>query len=201
MMELYKNKKWLYQKYIKENLSTLKIARICKCGKTTINKYLRRFEVPLRPQAQYMHIDKPFKYKTWLRRKYEQENLSTKEIAKICGCGKTTINNALRKFNIPLKEKGGIITKKEQLHNRRYLKQQYVGQKKSTSEIALQNDTHRSYVRILLIKFNIKRRSKSEYMRLIYKKKRKNTIELGWRWLFKNGFAHRVPKEIRTQLR
>jgi predicted transcriptional regulator len=39
------NKEWLYQKYIVENLTQNQIAIILNCSSTTINKYLKKFQI------------------------------------------------------------------------------------------------------------------------------------------------------------
>jgi len=51
MAKLYKNKDWLYKKYIIERLSISKIAVICKCGITTIWEWLIRFNIKTRSVA------------------------------------------------------------------------------------------------------------------------------------------------------
>lgn len=44
----YQNRDWLHQKYITEGLSTLKIAPLAKCGKSTIQAWLDKFKIPRR---------------------------------------------------------------------------------------------------------------------------------------------------------
>jgi len=46
MMELYKNRNWLYQKYREEKLSTIKIAQICNVCNTTIGIWLKKLKIP-----------------------------------------------------------------------------------------------------------------------------------------------------------
>lgn len=43
--------------------------------------------------------------KTWLERKYIKEGLNVDEIAKICGCSKSTIDNYLVKFGLQRKRR------------------------------------------------------------------------------------------------
>jgi len=41
----YRNKDWLYKKYIEEGLSRKEIANLCNCGKSTISEWLRKFKI------------------------------------------------------------------------------------------------------------------------------------------------------------
>ena len=43
--KLYQNKKWIYQKYINEKLTTRKIGEICNVDKGTIRDWLIRYYV------------------------------------------------------------------------------------------------------------------------------------------------------------
>jgi hypothetical protein len=47
-MELYKDREWLYEKYVNENMSAPEIAALAKCGRTTVLRYLTEFQIPIR---------------------------------------------------------------------------------------------------------------------------------------------------------
>lgn len=47
---LYKNKDWLYQKYWIEGLSTSQVAQCCGAGRTVIQAWLKRLDIPRRAQ-------------------------------------------------------------------------------------------------------------------------------------------------------
>lgn len=49
---LYKNYKWLRQKYIDEKLSTLEIAHICGCTDWTIRYWLKKFKIKTRTLSE-----------------------------------------------------------------------------------------------------------------------------------------------------
>lgn len=51
-MEKYKDKDWLYQKYIIEELSMPEIAKICKIDKTMIYRHLKRCDIPVRTHSE-----------------------------------------------------------------------------------------------------------------------------------------------------
>jgi len=48
----YKNKEWLYQKYIIEKLSIHKIAIIYKIGHTTIWRWMKKFNIEIRTRSE-----------------------------------------------------------------------------------------------------------------------------------------------------
>ena len=45
----FRDRDWLYLKYVEERLSTLQIARLCNCHYRTIHQWLIRFGIPRRP--------------------------------------------------------------------------------------------------------------------------------------------------------
>ena len=51
---MYKDKDWLYQKYIVEKLSSGDIAKICNCSDETIRKWLIKFYIKRRPPCKHM---------------------------------------------------------------------------------------------------------------------------------------------------
>ena len=51
-MKQYRNKEWLYGKYITERLLPREIAEICSCHVTVIPEWLRKFKIPVRNISQ-----------------------------------------------------------------------------------------------------------------------------------------------------
>jgi len=47
-MKIFKNRDWIYQKYIKDQLSTTDVAIICKCGREAVRRRLIKFGIPRR---------------------------------------------------------------------------------------------------------------------------------------------------------
>lgn len=47
-MEQYKNKEWLYEKYIKEQLSIQQTAKLTSCNPITIRNWLIKYNIPIR---------------------------------------------------------------------------------------------------------------------------------------------------------
>ena len=59
MIKLYKNKEWLYRKYIKEKLNAYKIAKLCNItGHDTIYNWLRKFNIMIRSYSEAIHLDR-----------------------------------------------------------------------------------------------------------------------------------------------
>lgn len=86
--QLY-NKKWLYQKYVIENLSQKHIAKLVGApSSSSVQWALKKSGIPIRKWTKkelkcYKHgqLDD----KVWLKTKYETEGLSTNEIARLVG--------------------------------------------------------------------------------------------------------------------
>lgn len=47
-MKNYKNKDWLEYKYLNEKLSTIQISNLCSCNNTTIWRWLKKLNIPIR---------------------------------------------------------------------------------------------------------------------------------------------------------
>ena len=111
---LFENKDWLYQKYLVEELSTIQIAELCKCGKRTISRRMKRFNIKIRTFSEAQNIakksraprhseDRPYKHKSWLQQKYLKEKLSLSQIGELCKVDQVTIHNWMKKFGIKIR--------------------------------------------------------------------------------------------------
>lgn len=111
MNKIYINKEWLQQKYINEKLSITKIADYCDVFPSTIDRRLKKYNIPIRSQKEaieayhILNIDNhKYKDKEWLRKKYIEEKLNAHKIMKLCNItGNSTIYNWLRRFDIPIR--------------------------------------------------------------------------------------------------
>lgn len=61
----YHNREWLETKYIKEQLSTIKIAKLCNAGRSVISYFLEKFEIPRRSSRKYAIKIDAFKHWSW----------------------------------------------------------------------------------------------------------------------------------------
>ena len=50
-MEIYKNKDWLYQKYVIEGLSTLEISKMTNVNRQTISNWLNKYGIKIRQKT------------------------------------------------------------------------------------------------------------------------------------------------------
>lgn len=55
-VKLYRNKDWLYQKYMKEELSTMEIGKLIGCPHATINYWLRKFKISVRGKSEALKL-------------------------------------------------------------------------------------------------------------------------------------------------
>ena len=55
-MKKYKDKKWLKKQYSDKEQSTYKIAKLCDCRQTTIIRWLKRFNIPVRSRSESRHL-------------------------------------------------------------------------------------------------------------------------------------------------
>lgn len=101
----YKQRDWLYKKYVEERLSASCIAEECDVSSTTIFNYLKKYNINIEKQKLHHNRD-------WLYGKYIEENLSMKEIAEIVGVDGTTIRLCLKKFGIK-KENSKVTESRE----------------------------------------------------------------------------------------
>jgi len=101
-MKLYKDKNWLYQKYIVDNVSMYRLAKTQNVSVSTIRYHLIKFNIKIRNKEQSINpnIRPYYRHKHWLFNQYVNERKAISEIAKICNATLMTISNHLKKFNI-----------------------------------------------------------------------------------------------------
>jgi len=110
----YQSKEWLEKRYIREKLSTVQIAKLCEVCDTCIGRNLKKFNIPIRSNAEAKIIEYNLKNanhqdKKWLRNKYLNEKLSTTQIAKLCRVSDVTVGQWLKKYNIPRRSNGEAV--------------------------------------------------------------------------------------------
>jgi len=97
-------KEWLEEKYLVEKLTSRQIANLLHVGKTSILRYLKKFDINRRPERK--KIKRPYHDRNWLYQKYITEKRSTKEIAVLCGLSPQSLSQIckyLRLFDIPIR--------------------------------------------------------------------------------------------------
>jgi hypothetical protein len=176
------DKAWLHQKYITENLSTVKIGIIVGCYAGAVVHALKRNDIPTRSCSDAAHKGhKGFESvllndHAWLYKKYCEENLNTYEIAKIACTNQHSVMCALkyhriktRSYTEAAKNRKSFWRKFHILENREWLFQNYTIDQRSSTDIAVEIGCTNVNVIRALSKFSIKRRTNSEAQLLIPK--------------------------------
>lgn len=104
----YKDLDWLFDQYINQHKSSIKIAKICNVTPSVILRWLKRFNIVIRTTSQALRLfngDKKYRNKDWLYEQYIIKEKTMLEIAKICDVSFSTIRSWLRKFNIKIRTK------------------------------------------------------------------------------------------------
>jgi len=113
--------------------------------------------------------------KGWLREQYWENKKTTREIAEMLGCDPETIRYWMKKHEIRRRTKEEWAQLKPikpdleplpKYMDKEWLKEQYWGEKKSTNEMAEMVDCDPETIRYWMIKYGIRRRTKSEYEKL-----------------------------------
>lgn len=82
-------------------------------------------------------MSKEYSDEAWLREKYVDQRLSTREVAAECGCCKTTVRNWLKEFGI---DRAGCERQAadRRLTDKEWLQQQHIEQRRTAKEIAVE---------------------------------------------------------------
>jgi AraC-like DNA-binding protein len=98
------DKDWLYDQYITQHLSVDTIIKTLNCGKTTVFRYLKLYNIPARTllDARTCKNDKLtlLRDKDWLIEHYINQHKTPTQIGEELGCGRTTVMRYIEKFNI-----------------------------------------------------------------------------------------------------
>lgn len=150
-----KDAKWLHSQYVEKEKTTTEIGRICDCGASTVGSWLKRHEIELRGGGRPV-VDQRLRDPDWLREQYVVEQKTTIEIADLCDCSNVSVSKYLDEFGI--ESRSGPVPVDDRLKDPDWLRKRYVGDKKSTIEIAEECDCDNQTVRRKLIKNGIETR-------------------------------------------
>lgn len=106
----YRDEEWLREQYIDLKKSFIDIAEELDCCHTTIAKWVDRFDIEPRHGSEAHRVpqsDRPYNDQDWLHQQYIELERSTSDIASGQGCDPQTINNRLREFGIPMRDRTG----------------------------------------------------------------------------------------------
>jgi len=94
---------FLINEYIVERRSPDQIAKDCGCSSSTVRLRIKEFKIPVRGRKE--SAEKANISELELKELYLNKRLSTREIAKVTGLGKSTIFSYIVKYNIQLRSK------------------------------------------------------------------------------------------------
>lgn len=104
----------------------------------------------------------PYRDEEWLQEKYWGEELSCKEIGKLCGVNQTTISRWLRRHDIERRSFGNR-RKDLKYKDEEWLREQYVKKERSGQDIADECDVSLDVVQRFMQKFDIEARDPGGY--------------------------------------
>ena len=140
--EQLNNSEWVQEQYNSLKRTISEIASEVGCDSGSVRHALKRIGIPIRKNIKYPQLHDEM----WLRSKYEQEHLTTAEIAALIGCSKDGVRVALLRYKIELrlnneslklrhKREGRKSRKYQQLNDEQWLRQKYLEEKLTCLDI------------------------------------------------------------------
>lgn len=104
-MKLYKDRDWMYRKYVVEKWSPYQIAPLCGAGRSTVYLWLRKHGIPVRTNDQANKLRAKFnlsdpRLQDEIRRLYVDEQLPVEEVARRIGMSKTHARRSMEQIGI-----------------------------------------------------------------------------------------------------
>ncbi len=158
----YRNAEWLREQYHENNRATTDIADELGVSVSTICNWLSKHDIEMKSNlvAQAGPDAELLTDAEWLRTQYSDEMRSCENIGTSIGVSGTTVRNWLKKHKInrrsasEARAEGNV----KQLHNKEWLREQYVDEHRSTRDIAEELDMSRTAVSSWLDRHNIEKR-------------------------------------------
>lgn len=88
--------------YLSEDLSMLEIAKQHNCHRDTVLYWLKKFNIPRKFKYTQKRIDAK---RDWLYQQYIENQLSTRDIAKLASVSHKVVNYWLKRCNIPIRSR------------------------------------------------------------------------------------------------
>ena len=194
------DKEWLYNEYILKQRRVEDIAGEFGCSPATIQKAANKHGLKREPLPKQRKLPlKPYEDKETLRRLYFDEGKNLTQIGRILGCGSDTIRVKMKGFGLPIKESpfGKLVDID--------LKELYINQKLSTTEIAALYGVTYTAIRRRLKAQGIQARSLSE-SQFAHQKREKSLQLKDKEWLYeeyvvKRRGAAEIGKELGHSLK
>ena len=147
------NKEWVYQKYCIEGMTQKEISNLLGCDQLKIRSAMERFGIKCRPKIRHpeLHDEK------WLYEKYVVDGLNASEIANLLGCTDSAVRSAMQRHDIKIR--AWSDKRPHQLNNYTWLKQKYIDEQQSATQIAVLLDCNPTAVTMALDRNDVKRRT------------------------------------------
>lgn len=170
-------------------------------------KHLRCQEIKRKSTLESCNIDPLYWDKNWLEQQYIINNMSAKEIGKLCRVNTRRIMRYVDRFNlVKLRDPNTILTKE-------FLENEYVKNMKSIFQVSKENRFSTQTVKNMLIRYDIHIRTASEYMSNYYdlkggRKVRSAKAEVIWKSddfrnkhleATRNAFTYDLRKKMSAQ--
>lgn len=173
----YRDKEWIYTQYVKLGKNSVEISEELGVNKSTILSWMDKYGIERREnglaQSKNAVGNKKYHDREWLKKKYEDEKLSRRDIAEICGVNDAVIGRWLHNFNIPMRDKTDARKLKHQKENadkkytdREWLKKKYKDEYLTIEEIAELCDVTPSCIGEWMEKLDISKRTGAESKRI-----------------------------------
>jgi len=141
----YRNKEWLQEQYIEKEKTSYELAELCDVTSNTIRNWLHKHDIPVRDggavKGESQDTYPKLRDEDWLREKYIEDKMSTKQIAKTVGCVDRSVRMAIKRNDIEMRtqeeaarEQCGHAMVDKRLLDKEWLENQY--EEKSIAEIA-----------------------------------------------------------------
>ncbi|MEA1998134.1 MAG: NUMOD3 domain-containing DNA-binding protein [Euryarchaeota archaeon] len=156
------DKAWLEKKYLEEGLNTAEIGMIVGRCPNNVSYALKRLGIPKRSRTEATIKYPKLWDKEWLKRKYLDEWLSGREIAEEIGCNPASVNDALKRYEIPRRTPGEGHIKSKKLMDKEWLEERYIEERLSATEIGNILGCCNTAVLGALERFEIPRRNQVE---------------------------------------
>ena len=191
------NKEWLYQKYIVEEKSSVKIAKEIGSNPSTVLTTIKRYGFKLRSTSdaakkrQRLSKVPELGDKIWLKQKYETEKLNSYEIADLLSVTQSSVYKRLKHFGIQIRDgkeaarlrKDEHLSKYDKLNDKSWLENKYSVEHLTCAKIAEILGCTASNVANRLKKFGIDRRDNVEVKKYTVKKSYRYDLLNNKEWL------------------
>lgn len=171
----YRNKVWLTDQYVKQKKSMGQIAEEFGFGSTTIETWLKKHNISRRKAQDRLREIKKLN-KEWLTEQYINNKKSTYEIGKELGISWITINRYLDKFEIPKRTISENVRLEDDRLTKEWLTEQYIDNKRSMEDIAIELGAGKTTIKRYLIKFEIQIKTPYDYGRNVISSPHKNIL-------------------------